>query len=76
MATITFRTSHEVDQALTALAAEAGDRSQAIREAILTAHRLKEAERLRAEAVFLANDDGDVAEVRAVLADMEALRAW
>ena len=76
MATITFRTSREVDEALTVLTADAGDRSRAIREAILVAHRLKAAERVRAEAEALADDDRDVAEARAVLADMESLRAW
>lgn len=76
MATITFRTDHEVDEALRALAAERGDRSQAIREAILTTWRLRQAELLREEAEALADDPEDRAEARAVLSDMESVRAW
>ena len=76
MATITFRTDPEVDAALVALTAGGGDRSRAIREAILTAWRVRQEQRLRAEAEALANDAADVDEARAVLADMESLRAW
>lgn len=76
MATITFRTDEAVDRALASLEASDGDRSQVIRDAILTAWRAREAERLRAEAEALAADDADRAEARAVLADMESLRAW
>ncbi|MGL4744489.1 MAG: hypothetical protein ACRCXL_08895 [Dermatophilaceae bacterium] len=75
MSTITFRTDSTVDDALAELAGD-GDRSRAIREAILVAHRVRRAERLRAEALELAADEADVAESRAVLADMESLRAW
>jgi len=76
MTSITFRTDREVDRALAELMTEGRDRSQAIREAILTAHRLKEAARLRAEADDLTGDSQDLAEARVVLADMESLRAW
>jgi thioredoxin-like negative regulator of GroEL len=76
MATITLRTDPETERALAALTADGVERSQAIRQAIVTAARLKEAERLREEAKALANDPDDVAEARAVLADMESLRAW
>jgi hypothetical protein len=76
MATITFRTDEQVDQALASLEAGDGDRSQVIRDAILTAWRLREAELLRAESQKLADDPDDRAEARAVLADMETLRAW
>lgn len=76
MATITFRTDLEVDQALRDLTADRGDRSQAIRDAILTTWRLRQAEMLRQEAEALANDADDRAEARAVLSDMESLRAW
>lgn len=47
-----------------------------IREAILAAWRARQAERLRAEAEAVAADPDDVAEAKAVLADMEDLRAW
>lgn len=75
MATITFRTDEAVDEALASLS-EGRDRSQTIREAILTAARVRAAERLRAEAQALADDEADRAEARAVLRDMEHLRAW
>jgi hypothetical protein len=76
MATITFRTDAEVDAALAALAADGRDRSSVIRDAILTAWRVRQAARLRAEAEALAADEDDVREVRAVQKDMESLRAW
>ena len=76
MATITFRTDLEVDEALRALTADRGDRSQAIRDAILTTWRLRQAELLREEAEAIAGDPADRAEARAVLSDMESVRAW
>jgi predicted transcriptional regulator len=76
MATITFRADDEVVKALAGLAEARQDRSQVIREAILSAWRSRQAERLRAEAARLADDPEDRAEARAVLADMESLRAW
>lgn len=76
MATITFRTDADVDRALKALTAGGRDRSQAVREAILTAWRLEESQRLAEEARELAADPDDRAEARAVLADMESMRAW
>ena len=76
MATITFRTDAEVEAALAALAAGGGDRSSVIREAILSAWRARQAESLRAEAEALAADEDDVREARAVLQEMESLRAW
>ena len=76
MATITVRIDAETDRALAELMAGGLDRSQAIRQAIRTAARVREAERLRAEAQAIADDVDDVAEARAVLEDMESLRAW
>lgn len=76
MATITFRTDDEVDRALADLAMGDRDRSQVIRDAVLAAWHRERAERLRQEAEALANDPQDRAEARAVLADMETLRAW
>ncbi len=49
---------------------------QVIREAILAAWRTRREEQLRAEAEAVAADPEDRAETRAVLADMESLRAW
>lgn len=76
MSVVTFRTDDEVDAALAELEGSSRDRSQAIREAILLASRVKRAERVRAEAEALAADDADRAEARAVLADMDSVRAW
>lgn len=76
MSTITFRTDDAVDRALADLTSGDRDRSQVIRDAILAAWRARRAEQLRAEAGALAADPEDRAEVRAVLADMESLRAW
>jgi predicted transcriptional regulator len=76
MSTITFRADDEVDQALADLTSGERDRSQVIRDAILAAWRLRRDDLLRAEATSLAADPEDQAEARAVLTDMESLRAW
>jgi predicted transcriptional regulator len=76
MTTITFRADDDVDAALADLTSGDRDRSQVIREAILAAWRLRQAERLRAEAEAVAADPDDVTEARSVLSDMESLRAW
>jgi hypothetical protein len=76
MSTITFRADEDVDRALADLTSGDRDRSQVIREAILAAWRARREEQLRAEAEAVANDPDDIAEARAVLADMESLRAW
>ncbi|MEV6343534.1 hypothetical protein [Actinoplanes sp. NPDC051851] len=76
MTTITFRADDDVERALADLTTADRDRSQVIREAILATWRARQAERLRAEAEAVAADPDDVAEARAVLADMEELRAW
>lgn len=76
MSTITFRADEDVDRALADLTSGDRDRSQVIREAILAAWRARRDEQVRAEAEAIANDPDDVAEARAVLSDMESLRAW
>jgi len=76
MSTITFRTDDAVDAALAALTSSDRDRSQAIREAILLAWRTRQNEVIKAEAEALAADEGDLAEARQVLTDLESLRAW
>ena len=75
MSVITFRADEEVDQALAELSDGERDRSQVIRDAILAAWRQRRADLLRAEAEAGADDADDRAEARAVLADMESLRA-
>jgi predicted transcriptional regulator len=76
MSTITFRADDDVDRALADLTSADRDRSQVIREAILAAWRARRDEQLWAEAEAVAADLDDRAEARAVLADMESLRAW
>jgi predicted transcriptional regulator len=76
MSVITFRADDEVDRALSELANGDRDRSQVIRDAIMAAWHTRHAEKLRAEAESIAADENDRAEARAVLADMESLRAW
>jgi predicted transcriptional regulator len=76
MTTITFRADDDVDRALAELTSGDRDRSQVIRDAILAAWRARRDERLRSEAEAVAADADDRAEARAVLADMESLRAW
>ncbi|WP_367131447.1 hypothetical protein [Saccharothrix sp. HUAS TT1] len=76
MGTITFRPDAETERALAALTANGRSASAAIREALLLAAKVQQAEELRAEALALAADPDDVAEAHAVLADLEPLRAW
>jgi predicted transcriptional regulator len=75
MSVITFRADDEVDHALAELMAYGEDRSQVIREAILMAWQTRRDDQIRAEAAAVAADPDDHAEARAVLAEMESLRA-
>jgi Arc/MetJ-type ribon-helix-helix transcriptional regulator len=76
MGTITFRPDQEAEQALERLTADGRSASAAIREALLLAAKVQQAEALRQEALALAADPDDVAEARAVIEDLEPLRAW
>ncbi|HWE88638.1 MAG TPA: hypothetical protein VG317_04145 [Pseudonocardiaceae bacterium] len=76
MSPITFRPDTEAERALRELTSDGRSVSAAIRDALLTAARSHEQERLRAESLSLADDSDDLAEARAVLADMESFRAW
>ncbi|MEJ2853595.1 MULTISPECIES: hypothetical protein [unclassified Saccharothrix] len=76
MGTITFRPDAETERALDELTAGGQSASAAIREALLLAARVRREEQLREEALALAADASDTAEARAVLTDMESLRAW
>jgi len=76
MSSITFRPDPESERALHELTADGTSTSAAIREALITAAKTRAAQRLREEALALAADTDDVAEMRQVLADMESLRAW
>jgi hypothetical protein len=78
MAVINLRTDTEVDQALALLGAgpDSRNRSKIIRQAILDAAKEVRRARLRAEALEVASDPDDLAEVRATQEVMESLRAW
>lgn len=76
MASITFRPDPESERALNELTADGTSASAAIRDALISAARARAQQRLRAEAMALAADPQDAAEMRRVLADLEPLRAW
>ncbi len=76
MSTVTIRTDAETDQALDALTRDGRSRSDVVREAILAAYRHESAARLRAEAEAAAADPADLAEVRAIRAEMDVDGAW
>ena len=76
MAVLNFRTDERSERALDELMADGSTRSDAIRQALVDAVRLRRRERMRAESLEVLNDQNDRAESRRVLADMESLRAW
>lgn len=76
MTTITLRTDERVDKALADLTADGTSTSDAVRAAILDAARRRYYERMRTEAEALAADPDDLAEARAVMADMDEISAW
>ncbi len=76
MTTITVRTDADVEAALDTLTADGTSRSEVVRAALLEAARARLRAELEAEARSLAADEDDVAEARAVQADLEPLRAW
>ncbi|MBA3800234.1 MAG: hypothetical protein H0X18_14300 [Geodermatophilaceae bacterium] len=76
MKTLTIRTDADVERALASLTREGQSRSEAARAAILDAERAHRRARLRAEAEALRNDPDDVAQSRALAAEMDTIRAW
>jgi Arc/MetJ-type ribon-helix-helix transcriptional regulator len=75
MATLTIRIDSDVERALAVLVDQGRSRSEVVREAILEAERSRRRARLRAEAESLAGDPDDVAESKALAAEMDAIRA-
>jgi hypothetical protein len=73
---IRLRAQEDSERALRELTADGTSTSVAIREALISAARARAQQRLRAEAIALAADPDDVAEMRRVQTDMEPLRAW
>jgi hypothetical protein len=73
MASITFRSDDLTDRALAELTADGAEKSEAIRQALLAAAKLRRQARLRAESLKLAANPAYRAEVAAVQKDMEEL---
>ncbi len=76
MAVVNFRTDERSERALAELTADGSTTSDAIRQALVDAVRLRRREQMRAESLEMMNNDHDRAESRRVLAEMDELRAW
>jgi hypothetical protein len=76
MPVVNFRTDERSERALAELMADGSTASEAIRQALVDAVRLRRREQMRAESLPLMNDDADRAESRQVLMEMDELRAW
>lgn len=71
-----FRTDEPSERALAELTADGATVSDAIRQALADAVRLRRREQMRRESVEAAGDPADLAESRQVRAEMDELRAW
>ena len=76
MSTLTIRTDVEVEKALTALTGDGRTRSDVVRAAILDAERQHRRALVRAESAALMEDPEEVAASKALLAEMDSVRAW
>ena len=78
MSVKTLRIDPEIDRAISYLGEELGTDSFSIiaRYALLEVADQRRRAALRAESEALRNDPADIAEMREVMADMEALSAW
>ena len=76
MSVMNFRTDERSERALAELMADGSTASDAIRQALVDAVRLRRREQMRAESLALMHDDADRAESRQVLLEMDELRAW
>ena len=72
---ITFRADPEIEAALAELTAGGRSKTEVIKSAVIEAARAQRRAELRSEAAALAADPADVAEIRAVREEMNALRA-
>lgn len=75
MAVINFRTDERSERALAELTADGATTSEAIRQALVDAVRLRRREQMRRESSEAAADPEDRAESRRVLEEMDELRA-
>ena len=76
MTVVNFRTDERSDRALAELTADGSSVSEAIRQALVDAVRLRRREQMRRESLATSADPADLAESRQVLNDMDELRAW
>ncbi len=76
MSVVNFRTDERSERALAELMLDGSTASDAIRQALVDAVRLRRREQMRAELLVLMNDDADRAESCQVLSEMDELRAW
>ena len=76
MPVVTFRADRQSEQALAELTADGSSISQAIRQALVDAVRLRRREQMRRESLEASANPADLAESRQVLAEIEELRAW
>jgi hypothetical protein len=76
MAVVNFRTDERSDRALAELTADGVTVSEAIRQALVDAVRLRRREQMRRESLDAAQDPDELAESQTVLREMEDLRAW
>ena len=76
MTVLNFRTDERSEKALAELMSDGSSASEAIRQALVDAVRLRRREQMRAESRALMNDETDRAESRRALAEMDDLRAW
>jgi hypothetical protein len=76
VAVVNFRTDEAAERALAELTADGSSVSDAIRQALVDAVRLRRREQMRRESLEAANDAADRKEARQVLKEMDELRAW
>jgi len=76
MAVLNFRIDERSERALAELMADGSTASDAIRQALVDAVRLRRREQMRAESLEVLDDQDDRDESRRVLAEMDTLRAW
>lgn len=76
VATVTFRTDESADRALAELTADGSTVSEAIRQALVDAVRLRRRAGMRRQSLELAHDPEDLAESRRVLEELAELRVW
>lgn len=76
MAVVNFRTDEQSDRALAELTADGSSVSDAVRQALVDAVRLRRREQMRLESLEVSSDPAELQEMRRVLAEMDELRAW